>query len=103
MGNNHHGRNLRERLLSRLIIEPETGCLIWPGACNSDGYGHMFTAGRPQHVHRLMYEMFSAPVPAGMELDHLCRVRHCASPAHLEPVTHAENNRRAAASRKAVA
>ena len=44
--------------------------------------------------HRLAYELEIGPIPAGLEIDHLCRVRNCVNPAHLEPVTHAENIRR---------
>jgi hypothetical protein len=40
------------------------------------------------------------PVPEGLELDHLCENPPCCNPAHLEPVTHAENNRRAAQARQ---
>lgn len=42
----------------------------------------------------MTYEEFNGPVPAGMELDHLCRVRCCVNPMHLEPVTHDENMKR---------
>ncbi len=38
--------------------------------------------------------MFKGPIPEGLELDHLCRVRHCVNPDHLEAVTHRENIRR---------
>ena len=77
---------LRDRLLSRLIIDP-SGCVLWTGATNSGGYGTIWSEGRNRFVHRLMYEMFVGRIPDGLQLDHLCRVRHCASPAHLEPVT----------------
>lgn len=102
-----YGRTVRERLLSRLIIEPESGCLLWVGRVDACGYGRINAQSfngikRPQEVHRVAYEMFVGPIPAGLEIDHLCRVRHCASPAHLEPVTRAENNRRMHAHRKAV-
>lgn len=90
---------IRERLLSRLVIDP-SGCLLWTGARNDHGYGHLGLSGQGSpdvYVHRFMYELFAGPIPDGLELDHLCRVPHCASVAHLEPVTHAENLRRARA------
>lgn len=94
MPNYKYGRTLRERVLSRLMICPD-GCLVWTGHCDDKGYGRVQAGtGRPQKVHRVTYQMFVGPIPAGLELDHLCRVKRCGSPAHLEPVTHAENMRR---------
>ena len=46
------------------------------------------------YVHRAMFEAHKGPVPDGLCLDHLCRVRNCANPEHLEPVTNKENLRR---------
>lgn len=46
------------------------------------------------HQHRHFYEKYVGPIPKGLELDHLCRNPLCCNPAHLEPVTHAENVRR---------
>jgi hypothetical protein len=46
-------------------------------------------------AHRLYYEITKGAIPAGLELDHKCRVRCCVNPDHLEPVTHTENMRRA--------
>lgn len=89
--------SLRERLLSRLIIDP-SGCLLWTGYIDRSGSGRISADGAPRLVHRLMWEMFEGPIPAGLQLDHVkargCTNRHCASIAHLEPVTHLENNRR---------
>lgn len=51
--------------------------------------------GQSKLVHRVMYENFVGEIPTGMELDHLCKTRQCINPAHLEPVTHVENMRRA--------
>lgn len=45
-------------------------------------------------AHRVAYEALVAPIAAGLQLDHLCRVRRCVNPAHVEPVTQAENLRR---------
>ena len=46
-----------------------------------------------------MYEAMVGPIPDGLHLDHLCRVRRCCNPGHLEPVEPAENTRRGAQAR----
>lgn len=45
-------------------------------------------------AHRFSYELLVGSIPVGMEIDHLCHVRGCVNPSHLEPVTHDENMRR---------
>lgn len=45
-------------------------------------------------VHVLAYEAVHGPVPAGLELDHLCRTPLCREVSHLEAVTHRENQLR---------
>ena len=79
-----------ERLHARLAY-PETGCWIWTGALNKAGYGAIGSGSRVLRTHRVMYEYVIGPIPAGLQLDHLCRVRSCCNPAHLEPVTNYEN------------
>lgn len=68
------------------------GCWIWRGATNGDSYGSVGSLGM---AHRVAYELFIAPIPAGLEIDHLCRNPRCVNPHHLEAVTHGENLRRA--------
>ena len=46
-------------------------------------------------AHRLAYELVIGPIPKGLQIDHLCRVKDCVNPAHLEAVTNGENRRRA--------
>lgn len=70
----------------------ENGCWVWSGARDRHGYGKF--GHNSALAHRWSYENFVGPIPAGLHLDHLCRVRACVNPAHLEPVTNAENVRR---------
>lgn len=68
------------------------GCWIWTAAVDkTTGYGKFHADGHTVNAHRFAYETFVGPVPAGLDLDHLCRVRSCVKPAHLEPVTRREN------------
>jgi HNH endonuclease len=69
-----------------------TPCWVWLRASSNKGYGVYGHDARPAHV--VYYEHVRGPVPTGMELDHLCRVRACVNPEHLEPVSRAENARR---------
>lgn len=68
-------------------------CWLWIGNLNSRGYA-MFTLGpRPSKLaHRVAYEWAHGPIPDGLQIDHLCRIRKCVNPAHLEAVSSRENN-----------
>lgn len=70
------------------------GCWLWTASFNPYGYGQFYTGSRLGKAHRFAYELVVGPIPDGLELDHLCRNRGCVNPAHLEPVTHVENQRR---------
>ena len=73
------------------IPEPNSGCWLWTGALDPKGYSHVTVRGRTTRGHRLSFETHKGPIPAGLEIDHLCRTRCCVNPDHLEAVTHAEN------------
>ena len=65
-------------------------CLIYALYKNGEGYGVNLAGG----VHRQMYEHFIGPIPEGYEVDHLCEVKSCINPDHLEAVTHKINSQR---------
>jgi len=84
-----------ERFDNFVSPEPMSGCWLWTGYCDEKGYA-IFRVG-PEGTcrgHRFSFERFIGPIPEGLVVDHLCRVRCCVNPAHLEPVTDEENQRR---------
>ncbi len=62
-------------------------CWLWTAAVMNNGYGRFKQDGKTRAAHRVAYEMLAGPLLMGQQLDHLCRVRACVNPAHLEPVT----------------
>lgn len=73
-------------------VERTDTCWLWTGAKGARGYGNFKPIGRRTVVvHRYAYEQFVGPIPEGLTIDHLCRVRNCVNPAHLEAVTSREN------------
>jgi hypothetical protein len=92
-----NGHNATNRAQVRYIEAPlghDTPCWLWQLTTSDQGYGLERTrSGRMVKAHRVYYEAQHGPVPLGLQLDHLCRVRHCVNPDHLEPVTGAENVR----------
>lgn len=71
-------------------------CWLFAGFIEKNGYGRLLKSVGAPGAHRVMYENEVGQIPEGLHLDHLCRVRHCINPAHLEPVTWQENIRRGA-------
>lgn len=90
------------------LIDPETrfwshvdrrgpgDCWEWQAAKDRHGYGvaRFMGRGKPSRAHRVAYEYVNGTIPGDLPLDHLCRNPLCVNPAHLEPVTMAENFRR---------
>ena len=81
-----------DKLLSKIETVTESGCWIWMGSVNPNGYGSFTDAKlvperRTFSAHRYIYEAMKGPIPDNCDLDHLCRVRCCVNPDHLEPVS----------------
>ena len=87
-----------EKRMDRLFwpkVEVTGACWLWTASCSRNGYGQWNDGtGRMVTAHRQAYETLVGLVPVGLDLDHLCRVRQCVNPDHLEPVTRLENLRR---------
>lgn len=88
----------RQPVLPRFLakVEKTETCWLWTAWIERNGYGRFWLDGRQHGAHRVAYELYVGPIPAGFEIDHLCRVKHCVNPGHLEAVTAAENVRRMA-------
>ena len=86
--------SLRERIEQKIFPVPMSGCWIWMGAIGSHGYGQVRVQEGTTIVHRILYEEAHGDIPEHLECDHLCRVRCCVNPDHIELVTRRENIRR---------
>jgi hypothetical protein len=84
-----------DRFISKCAPPNENCCVIWLGCLNSGGYGVFAYSGKRVMAHRFSWEAANLDkVPDGLQVDHVCRVRNCVNPGHLEPVTPGENMRR---------
>jgi hypothetical protein len=87
-------RTTAERFWSKVDKQGPDGCWLWLIGKSTAGYGVFRLPDRQVLAHRFAYELLVGPIPDGMTLDHLCRVRHCVNPTHLEPATRGENTLR---------
>ncbi len=87
----------RRRDVPNFVVNAD-GYWIWQRGLNPvSGYG---MASR-EYAHRKMYRKYKGEIPEGMQIDHLCRVRACVNPNHLEAVTRSENALRGLTGRQA--
>ncbi len=84
---------IRERFDAAVSPEPNTGCWLWTRSLATSGYGVIGVGGRgvQEMAHRVSYRLFVGEIPDGLHIDHLCRVRCCVNPLHLEAVSVVEN------------
>ena len=89
------------RVLKRTVQQPGTNCWLWQGPDSGNGrgggYPRMSLGSRTVAVHLVMYVHEHGYIPGGKQVDHTCRNRMCVNPAHLELVSHRENQKRRAA------
>lgn len=85
---------MKARFFAKARVAPADQCWHWFGHPDKDGYGKFTTKGSSIGAHRVAYTLRHGDIPAGLTIDHLCRVPACVNPAHLEAVTRWENTRR---------
>jgi hypothetical protein len=67
-----------------LRMEPTSGCWLWAGSWDRDGYGYVLTQhGKKYPTHRYSFERFNGVIPDGLQILHKCDVRSCVNPQHL--------------------
>lgn len=84
-------RKLLERFFSKIHIDPtitwnDTPCWLWSNYINDGGYACFWNGKSTTNAHRIAYQLFVEVIPVELQCDHLCRIRHCVNPAHLEAV-----------------
>lgn len=79
------GLTVEQRFLQ--YVDRTDSCWLWTGGINQHGYSKFWDGQKLTSGHRTSFALFVGPLVDGMEIDHLCRVRHCVNPAHLEQVT----------------
>lgn len=69
------------------------GCWLWTGYRTPTGYGRFgYRTGEGMWpAHRAAYDLLVGPIPDGLQIDHICRVRACVRPDHLQLATYQQN------------
>jgi hypothetical protein len=87
----HNHRTLQARPAAKTTIDPLSGCHLWEGARNRDGYPRITLHGKTHALHRLVWTLKYGPIPPGMALCHRCDEPRCINPDHHFVGTHEAN------------
>lgn len=82
-------------------VNKTQSCWFWAASKDKDGYGQFWDGDKLVKAHRWAYEHFVESIPEYLQIDHLCEVKNCVNPRHLEPVTGKENIRRSSKHKEA--
>jgi hypothetical protein len=79
---------MRTRADFESLFTRTEGCWLWQGRVDAAGYGRIWL---DTYAHREAWERANGPIPPGLTIDHICEVKTCVNPAHLQVVTRGEN------------
>lgn len=79
------------KLENGCVPEPNSGCVIWLGTCDPEGYGRITYKGKNWHTHRFSYTIFKGKISKGKVVRHKCNCPSCCNPEHLILGTQQEN------------
>lgn len=72
-------------------------CHLWTGPDSGTGrgggYGRMSLNSQTVAVHLVVYTHYFGYIPGKKQVDHQCNRRACCNPAHLQLVSHRENQK----------
>ena len=80
-----------EWLFEQTISDPSTGCAVWIGGCNRDGYGHTSHNGKHFRANRLVWVLTNGELEPGQCVLHRCDNPPCIRLEHLFLGTHNDN------------
>ena len=85
--------DIKIRFHKKYIPEPMSGCWLWEGSANEDGYGYISKKNIIVYAHRVSWELHRGPIPEGLCVLHTCDTPACVNPDHLWLGTHTDNVR----------
>lgn len=84
-------RPLADRFHEKYQMIPFSGCWLWTGALDTDGYGMIAVGRGPKPAHRVSWQLHAGEIPAGKHVLHRCDIPSCVNPGHLFLGTHSDN------------
>ena len=85
-------KTLEERFHEKTERDTLTGCLLWLGAHDKDGYGFIRINGKNIKAHRVSLEWkLGRPLSASEQAMHRCDRPECVEPSHLLVGSNSDN------------